>query len=295
MRKLFVLFSAILVATVAGQAGAKTLGWHGTLDLDLGALPSVRILDSGVATVNNSSGGDHLSTLRLAGGITGSGTAFVTDPDTTAQIPSIRIAADLGTGTITGISGAPPLGANKLKVDGLARVCLVFSNCNTALSLDLATPGSNGVGAGGLLTLGGNGAIKISIVAAPWTLGTVSGVNQTADGNFATLSRVGFVHGANSSPSTTATGSGVIQLISPANVVSIVYRVDSFLYVIDDAGTGIFGSPTQLYIGSYTPSFYEGFAIGDDGTGRHAPGAEDGNLRRHDDKCGVPPAQGTEI
>ena len=218
MRKLLVLLSAILVATFAGQAGAKVLDWHGTLDLDLGALPSVRILDSGVATVNNSSGGDHLSTLRLAGGITGSGTAFVTDPDTTATIRSVRVAAQLGTGTITGISGAPPLGANVYPIDGLARVCLVFSNCNAALSLPM-NQGDKGLGIGGLLTLGGVGAIKISIVAAPWTLGTVSGVNQTADGNFATLTRVGFVHGANSSPSTTATGSGVIQLISPANIV----------------------------------------------------------------------------
>ena len=219
MRKLFVLLSAILVATFAGQAGARTLDWHGTLDLDLGALPSVSITGSGVATVNNTSGSTHLSTLRLAGGITGSGTAFVTDPDTTATIRSVRVAAQLGTGTITGISGAPPLGANKLKVDGLARVCLVFSNCNNALMLDLATPGSRGIGDGGLLTIGGVGPIRISIQAAPWTLAQVSGFNQTVNGNFVTLTRTGFVHGANSSASTTANVSGVIQLISPANVI----------------------------------------------------------------------------
>jgi len=218
MRKTFVLTIAILVASFAGQAGAKTLGWHGTMDLDLGALPTVRIGGSGVATVNNSSGGTHLSTLRLAGGITGSGTAFVTDPDTTATIPSIRIAATLGTGTLTGISGGAPLGANVLPIGGLARVCLVFSNCSQALSLPI-NQGSKGVGIGGLLTLGGLGAIRISIVAAPWTLAPVAGVNQTANGNFVTLSRTGFVHGASSAASTTATASGVIQLISPANVV----------------------------------------------------------------------------
>jgi hypothetical protein len=66
------------------------------------------------------------------------------------------------------------------------------------------------------LTLGGNGSIRISYEAAPWTLATVSGINQTNNGNFVTLSRIGFVHGAASaSDSSTAAPSGVIQLIAP--------------------------------------------------------------------------------
>ncbi|MBW2289859.1 MAG: PEP-CTERM sorting domain-containing protein, partial [Deltaproteobacteria bacterium] len=42
--------------------------------------------------------------------------------------------------------------------------------------------------------------------------------NQTKDGGFVTLSRTGFVHGAASSNSSTATGSGLIQLIAPQQV-----------------------------------------------------------------------------
>jgi len=219
MRRLLLLVTAISVAGFAGQAGAKTLGWHGTVDFRIGALPGVRVVGSGVGTVNNSSGGSHLSTLRLASGLTGSGTAFVTDPDSTATIRSVRIAATIGTGTITGISGGAPLGANVIPINGLARICLVFSNCSQALSLPMVQ-GSKGGGIGGMLTIGGLGAIRISVVAGPWTLAPVAGVNQTANGNFITLTRTGFVHGASSAASTTATPSGVIQLVSPAAITA---------------------------------------------------------------------------
>ncbi len=50
-------------------------------------------------------------------------------------------------------------------------------------------------------------------------------------------------------------------LVSSENVVSIIYRVSDFLFVIDDGGTGTFGPPTQMYTGSYRPSFYESAAV----------------------------------
>ena len=71
---------------------------------------------------------------------------------------------------------------------------------------------------GGLLTMGGNGLVRISIQIAPWTVGTVSAINQTKDGGFTTFTKTGFVHGAASNNSSTATGSGVIQLISPQQI-----------------------------------------------------------------------------
>ena len=91
MRRSTLVILALLLVFGAGQAGAKTLGWHGTLDIELGALATIRFEGSGVSTVNNSGGGTHLNTLRIAGGITGSGTIPVTDPDTTGTIPSIRL------------------------------------------------------------------------------------------------------------------------------------------------------------------------------------------------------------
>jgi len=221
MRKAIVLLSAILLALMAGTASAKTLDWHGTLDIDLGALQTFRSYGTGVATVNATTGQNHLNTLRLAGGITNSGIIPVTDPETTGQIPSVRITATLGTGTLSGISGAPPLADRTLPVRGTSRVCLFVPGCATGLNLNNTTNnGNTGLGIGGLLTIGGGGTVRISIVNQPWTIGTVSGVNQTVSGGFKTLSRAGFIHGPASTTSSTATGSGVIQLIAPQQVTT---------------------------------------------------------------------------
>jgi hypothetical protein len=209
---------------LAGPAAAKTLGWHGTVEIDLGFNPSIFIEGSGVATVNSSSGSSHLSTLRLNGGITGSGTIPITDPNTTGQIKSIIITGMIKTATLTGISGAPPMGQNKLAMAGFTRVCILTDNCTTNLPVDntYTVNGSVlGVGVGGLLTLGGNGLIRISIESAPWTLATVTGLNQTVKGNFITQSAIGFVHGPGSATnSSTAAPSGVIQLIAPQHVTT---------------------------------------------------------------------------
>jgi len=224
MRKsLGLLVATLLILGFAGTASAKTLGWHGTLDIDLGALDTLRLEGSGVATVNNSSGGTHLNTLRIAGGITGSGTIPVTDPDSTGTIPSIRIIGTLATGTISGISGVPPLNPPAtLGLKGFTRVCL-FTGCDTSGYLPMnntTNNGATGVGIGGQLTLGRFGDIRISLLNAPWTLGVQSGINQTVHGAFITLSKAGFVHGALSANSSTAEPSGLVQLISPTQVIT---------------------------------------------------------------------------
>ena len=220
MRKSIVLVTAMLLVVAAGQASAKTLPWHGTLDMDLGALQTLRVQGSGVATVNDSTGSSHLNTIRLAGGVTGSGTIPVTDPGTTGTIPSIRISVTLGTGTISGISGAPPINPpGTLPVKGFTRVCLFTPGCGTFLPLNNTTNnGATGIGVGGLLTLGGFGSVRISILNQPWTLGSASGLSQTHEGAFKTNVASGWVHGAASSNSSTATNSGVIQLIAPQQV-----------------------------------------------------------------------------
>jgi len=226
---------ALLLASLclAGEAGAKAIDWSGTLKIDVGVLGGISSFGSGVATVNDSSGGAHLSTLRLADGIGGQpGTLPVTDPNVTGSFKSIRITATIGTGTLTGISGAPPMGKNKLPIKGFTRICLFAAGCGTNLPMNNTTNnGNTGGGVGGLLTLGGNGAIRVSIEAIPWTLATVSGLNQTVKGNFVTMTRIGFVHGAASgSDSSTAANSGVIQMISPQQATT----------------TGILGNQTAI-------------------------------------------------
>jgi hypothetical protein len=220
MRKSFILLGIVLAISFAGQAGAKTLAWHGTLDVDLGALQALRFGGTGVATVNDSTGTTHLNTIRLAGGITGSGTIPVTDPETTGTIPSIRIGGAIGTGTISGISGAPPLiQPATIGFPGFTRVCLFEPGCEVFLPLNnTANNGATGIGIGGLQTLGGFGSVRISLLNAPWTLGSASGLQQTHEGAFKPVIASGFVHGAASSNSSTAEPSGVVQLITPQQV-----------------------------------------------------------------------------
>jgi hypothetical protein len=196
--------------------------WHGTLVLDLGALESAVYQGSGVATVNNSSGGAHMSTLRLAGGITGTDVIPVTDPNTTPQVKSIIITETMGTATLTGISGAPPMGNSVLPIAGYTRVCLFVPGCAANISMNNTYNQTRGVGIAGVVTLGGNGSVRISVQGAPWTLATVTGVNQTVKGNWITLSRKGFVHGgASATDSSTAVTSGVIQFIGPSAVKTV--------------------------------------------------------------------------
>jgi hypothetical protein len=230
MRKATLLFAAVLLVVAAGQAGASPQPPPGTLDLDLGPLPSLQFRAPGVAVSWRYGGdGNHLSSLRFnttywgPGGITGSGTVPVTDPETTGTVKSIRVSATLGTGTITGISGAPPLGRNELPLKGFARVCLFSQSCYENLPVNLTlNDGRSGVGIGGLLTLGALGPFRISIENAPWTLGTVTGINQTAGGGFKTLSRAGFVHGVGSATNSTFPHrtTSVIQLIAPQQVTA---------------------------------------------------------------------------
>ena len=78
MRKMLLgTLGAMLVLVMAGQAGAKTIGWHGTMEIDLGTLDKLIFGSQGVATINNSTGGTHLLALEHFGGsipsATGSG------------------------------------------------------------------------------------------------------------------------------------------------------------------------------------------------------------------------------
>lgn len=211
--------SAFALVLASGQAGAKTIDWQGTLVLDLGVLGDFTGTGGGVATVNDSSGGNHLNTLRIDNGITAGGTVPVTDPETTQTIVSVIVEdAALGAGTFGNISGVGPVSPNALPVSGLAKVCLVFVGCSSFLPLDVSQGPATAIGVGGVLTIGGAGDIRISIEAAGWQLSASTKLTHTDNGAFETRMATGFIHGPASGTSSTATGSGVIQLISPMQV-----------------------------------------------------------------------------
>jgi hypothetical protein len=215
----------LLVLGVAGSAAAAQLKYQGTTTTKLGAARSNlnHIRSSGVATVNLSGGAGLLHTLQLEGGVTGSNYNPVTDPDVSGTIKTIGVEGTRMTGTLWDFQN-PPLASNKMLIKGFTRLCL-FQPCDFfTLDIPLSRNGGNtGVGIGGLLTVGGAGAIRVSLEAAPWTLGSGSAVNQTGKGNFKTVVAGGFIHEAASGTGgggSTAVNSGVVQLVTPMQVTT---------------------------------------------------------------------------
>ena len=244
MRKWFVFVAAIsIVVGTAGVASAAPLNWEGTLTVIIAENPRVHVTGSGVATVNDSAGGipAHLSTLRLAesrGNVAGTETVFITDPELAANgVAAIVVDSDLRTGTFAPISGgaasAVPLTRDALPMGGVAKVCILSSSCAAYVPLPLSLPttvngvpgsGIQGVGVGGFLTAGGYGGIRLSLQAAPWTIKTTTVIDQitTVSGARILTSQTarGWAHAPASTTSSTAQPSGVVQLVTPGQIVS---------------------------------------------------------------------------
>jgi hypothetical protein len=245
MRRLLAFAAAAAWAWgAAGGAAAAPLNWSGTSNVVVSDLGDVLLFGGGVATVNDSSGvvPAHLQTLRLKasrGNVRGSTTILITDP---VSGPANSIAAlqflgiEIGTGTIAPVSGGAlsntPLTQNVLPVQGVAKLCLVDAACTNFLQLPLVEPLTSngvttaikGVGVGGILFVG-NGVIRISVEAAPWTIKTAIAQDQIlTPGNQNTtivpLTAQGFAHGPISQTTSTAQPSGVVQLVSPAQVTT---------------------------------------------------------------------------
>ena len=244
MRRAFILLATGMLALGVGfSASARPLNFDGTLFTQTSTtLPVLSNTFAGVATVNNSAGAipSHLQTLQLKGSRLAGGTTnmvAITDPIVAPNgIASLRITAQLGTGTFAPISGGAAsttvLVNNVLPIRGLSKVCLLSTTCTNFLPLQLTqhTPmsGIKGVGIGGFLTIGGGtNPIRISIEAAPWTIKTGTRIDQittpmTTMGVkvFINVTGMGFAHDPSSATTQTAQPSGVVQLISPMQIVT---------------------------------------------------------------------------
>ncbi|MDJ0848366.1 MAG: hypothetical protein QNK04_08320 [Myxococcota bacterium] len=237
MRKLSIAVAMSFLVGSAGVAGAAPLNWSGTSKGYLAEFPPIVTTGGGVATINGSAGLGHIDSLRLAGSRGGVSadvaTLLVTDPDTLGNSIAaiLYIGVGGGTGTFAPVSGAvqstTALTQNVLPVPGVSRICLVSTICNDFLDLIFTEQTVNGdtigIGVGGLLTVGGDSPIKISLQAAPWTLKTVSVLDQiltTGKVNTETIARTyaGFVHDPASGTTSTAQPSGVVQLVTPSQI-----------------------------------------------------------------------------
>jgi hypothetical protein len=250
-----------LVLTLVGTAGAATLEWSGTFQTTIGDFPKDSWVGTGtgVATVNGTAGGQHLNTLVLpGGGIIQSGTAPQTDPEN-ATLITLRIDPNqpliLPRGTIgsalSPISGGPIsavlTGAGLQPNNARFQQCILFPGCASYLPIPVTKNGTTGAGVGGTITVNtfspGPG-LKLSVVGAPWTIGVVSHTNVpnritlTVAGvitNRFTISTTrtaqGFVHGPVSLTSSTAKGSGVVQIVTPTAVTTSLAPPNNFLPV----------------------------------------------------------------
>jgi hypothetical protein len=238
--------------TLAATAGAAPINFEGTTTIKLGDFPPAVTTSGGVATITTT--GSHIDSLRIKGsrGIgAASFTQLVTDPETIAnQIFAIQfIGLEVSTGTLTPISGGldPAMSGynGRLPSSGLVKLCLLNTDCSVTADLELTQPdptrpgGIKGIGIGGLLTINVlNGFANISVVVKPWQIAQSTLIDQielpTPSNNitFVTVKIRGFAHGPNSASSTTASfvtavtpsgsaqGGGVIQLIAPSQVLT---------------------------------------------------------------------------
>jgi hypothetical protein len=229
---LVTLFLALGNATVARSG---TLEWMGSLTLEIGTVWPVTSTGAGVATVNGSSGGGYLTSLRLAGGITPSTPTmiWVTDAWYPTSPDTIMVRAGIRTGTLAPFAGGGPLTQNAMPLSGTYKICLFLAGCGAWVDIPFTDDGTRGLGIGGLVTVNGFGAgLKLSVWGAPWTIG-----NAAATGVFTTnamipprdrvetgtVSAAGFAHGPISGTST-ASMSGVIQLVTAGRVESTLDR-----------------------------------------------------------------------
>jgi hypothetical protein len=229
LRLLGALALGALVVASAGRATAVPMPYAGTLGLIVGTLPATTISGAGVAIVNGSGPGPHLTSFSLPGGsfATNGLVVPVTDP-AVAPAGGIQITASNGPGAFGPLSAAGPAGGGPMPILGTAKVCL-FGPCSAAIA-NISVPLSV-VGAGGSVSVGS--AIPVTVTGAPWSLGTVAVGSLTA---------VGFAHGPASGTSSTAAQSGVVRLVTPILVdTTLTGPLPSFgvldLHFIPEPGT----------------------------------------------------------
>lgn len=256
MKRGVLAFIWILVLDASSAPGAE-VAWRGTLSVEFVSLAPVHIEGVGVAALEGPAIG--LDTLRLDGGITGTDRTPVTNAPDPSFTVSVGASVELGAGTLGPFWPPQPLTANALPIRGVAKLCVFFPGCGLYLGLPLSESGGRtAVGVGGLLTIGGSGPVRISVDAAPWTVGTTSVSFPTPGGDVIDLAARGWAHGPASFAGSTALTGGALSVVTPIQVrsgtsgqslnsiarlrVSFVPEPTRFaLLVVGAAGLGLLG------------------------------------------------------
>jgi hypothetical protein len=220
-----------LAVGAAGGAGATVMSVQATLTVAYGLTDPIDLNGVGVAIVNPIVGGDRLVSLQVGPIDYGNGGPALF---TTLSVSAIVISYDLRglsgqSGSFFDLSHATTspakLTQKTLPIAGLARICLLFPDCQpgATLEVDLSQNGTRGVGIdieNNTITAStplSTTTLRLSFHHAPWQLAPATLMQSTISG-IATVMATGYVRGPLSNTWTAAKVGGTIQLISPSQV-----------------------------------------------------------------------------
>lgn len=196
--RLFLLLAFAVAA--ACPARAAVLPFTATLEITFNDL-AISIADGGVATVNASGGGAHLSQIQFAAAaISGTELAPLTDP-AAFPINGLELHVANGAGTIAETSAGELRGA--MGLPGAMKICLFGSPGCSAAVANISVP-LTPVGQGGWAAVAA--AVDVTVLGAPWTTGTAS---------VGTITTMGGAQGPASGTSSTAQAGGSMRLVTP--------------------------------------------------------------------------------
>ena len=201
--RLTLVFVALSMA-ISTPVRAAVLPFQMTLEVVFNALPPIAISGAGLATLNSSGGGLHLTRIEVGAGVL-SGTALqaVTDP-AAFPIMGLQLGAMNAAGTVSETGGGALTGS--MGLPGALKVCLFGAGGCGAPVANITVP-LTPVGQGGSAAV--TGPVNVSVFGAPWT---------TATASIGTVTVMGFAHGPASGTSSTAQPGGTLQLVTPISI-----------------------------------------------------------------------------
>jgi hypothetical protein len=200
----------LAVLLLAGSVNAATLSYTGTLSFGLATLPGASATSGPFPYV----GPTHPSSIVLSSGQIGPiQTSLPVTSSGTVQSVRLSGVANLS-GVMAGLTGGPP-GGGPMGLSGLAKICLFSAAaCPGAnVPVPLTPTGANGLGVGGTQFI--PGAVALTMVHMPWTVGNIAMTIHTPNSTVTTPS---LPAGIQAPPSSTAQPSGVLQLVTVSKV-----------------------------------------------------------------------------
>lgn len=232
MRIRSAIFAFALSLVAAGAAHADKFYFTGTHAIRFTGFGgfTASATGSGVAVVNNSSGsGGHLVSLQFTkpfNAIDHTHTVLTGNEVLKVQLTGVKINPTLQGGIFAPIGAT--LTQSTMPGAGQIKLCKLIA-CGSApgsaitipLTQTLGTGTVVGPGVGGTFTVMGPTSTTITVSGAPWTVGTVVAQQDTGAGGTTTETLAGFHSGPASNTSSTATQSGMIQLVTATRTLAV--------------------------------------------------------------------------